>query len=59
MLEQLIQCAILIFEALHPNCVGNFCFDQSTNHNAMAGNILVATKMNLGLGKSQPKLHDG
>ena len=42
--------AISIFEILHPGCIGIFCFDQSTNHNAMAGDALVATKMNLDLG---------
>ncbi|CAG8690762.1 788_t:CDS:2, partial [Dentiscutata heterogama] len=47
MLEQLVQRAIPIFEVLHLNCVGIFCFDQSTNHNAIAENALVVTKMNL------------
>lgn len=59
MLEQLVQQAIPIFEVLHPGCVGVFCFDQSTNHNAMAENALVATKMNLGPGGVQSTLRDG
>ncbi|CAG8578641.1 11272_t:CDS:2 [Scutellospora calospora] len=59
MLEQLVQQAILIFEVLHSGCIGVFCFDQSTNHNAIAENTLVATKMNLGPGGVQPIMRDG
>ncbi|PKY46319.1 hypothetical protein RhiirA4_320161 [Rhizophagus irregularis] len=59
MLDQLVHQAIPIFEILHPGCTGVFCFDQSTNHNAMAGDALVATKMNLSPGGKQPKMRDG
>ena len=45
--------AIPIFEILHPGCIGVFCFDQSTNHNAMAEDALVVTRMNLGPAKSK------
>jgi len=51
--------AIPIFEILHPGCIGVFCFDQSTNHNAMAEDALVVTRMNLGPAKKQAKLRDG
>jgi hypothetical protein len=51
--------AIPIFEILHSRCIGVFCFDQSTNHNAMAGDALVATKMNLSPEGKQPKMCDG
>ena len=51
--------AIPIFEILHPDCVGVFCFDQSTNHNAMAADALIATRMNLSSGGAQPKMRDG
>ena len=51
--------AIPIFEVLHPGCVGVFCFDQSTNHNAMAADALIATRMNLSPGGAQPKMRDG
>jgi hypothetical protein len=51
--------AILIFEILHPGCVAVFCFDQSTNHNAMAADALIATRMNLSFGGAQPKMRDG
>jgi len=44
---------------LHPGCTGVFCFDQSTNHNAMAADALIATRMNLGPGRTQPRIRDG
>ncbi|CAB4383188.1 unnamed protein product [Rhizophagus irregularis] len=50
--------AIPIFEILHPGCVGVFCFDQFTNHNAMAADALIATRMNLSLEGAQPKMRD-
>ncbi|GBB96876.1 hypothetical protein RclHR1_02860009 [Rhizophagus clarus] len=59
MLDQLVYQAIPIFEILHPGCIGIFCFNQSTNHNAMAGDALVATKMNLSPRGKQPKMRDG
>src|SRR5947209_5345460 len=59
MLDQLVNRAIPIFEVLHPGCVGVFCFDQSTNHNAMAEDALIATRMNLSSGGGQPKMRNG
>uniref|UniRef100_U9UV46 Uncharacterized protein n=1 Tax=Rhizophagus irregularis (strain DAOM 181602 / DAOM 197198 / MUCL 43194) TaxID=747089 RepID=U9UV46_RHIID len=59
MLDQLVHQAIPIFELLHPGCIGVFCFDQSTNHNAMAADALIASKMNLSPGGAQPKMRDG
>ncbi|RIB19325.1 hypothetical protein C2G38_1922798, partial [Gigaspora rosea] len=41
----LLQKAIPIFEILHPRYVEIFCFDQSTNHNAIAEDALVATRI--------------
>ena len=58
-LDQLVSKAIPIFEILHPECVSVFCFDQSTNHNAMAEDALIAMKMNLSSGGGQPKMHNG
>ncbi|PKY59893.1 hypothetical protein RhiirA4_281522, partial [Rhizophagus irregularis] len=43
----LVHQAIPIFELLHSGCIGVFCFDQSINHNAMAADALIASKMNL------------
>jgi hypothetical protein len=48
-----------IFEERHLGCVGLFCFDQSSNHAAMAGDGLIASNMNLNPGGSQPALRDG
>ncbi|CAB4388705.1 unnamed protein product [Rhizophagus irregularis] len=59
MLDQLVHQAIPIFEILHPGCVGVFCFDQSTNHNAMAADALIVVRMNLSPGGTQPKMRDG
>src|SRR5438874_4705444 len=59
MLDQLMSKAIPIFEILHPGCVSVFCFDQSTNHNAMAEDALIATKINLSSGGGQPKMRNG
>ena len=51
--------AIPIFEILHPGCVSVFCFDQSTNHNAMAADALIVTRMNLSPRGAQPKMRNG
>src|SRR6266498_4034874 len=56
---KLVHKAVPIFEILHPGCIAIFCFDQSTNHNAMAEDALIATRMNLGSGGVQPKMRDG
>jgi len=44
---------------MHPNCIGLFCFDQSSNHAAMPEDALKAQNMNLKPGGKQPKLRDG
>ncbi|CAB4395574.1 unnamed protein product [Rhizophagus irregularis] len=59
MLDQLVYQAIPIFELLHPGCIGVFCFDQSTNYNAMAADAFIASKINLSPGGAQPKMCDG
>ena len=55
--KQIEEKAIQDFEFLHPNCVGLFCFDNSTNHGAMAPDGLVANRMNLKSGGKQPIMH--
>jgi hypothetical protein len=47
MLQQLKEDAIPLFERLHPNCIGVFCFDNSSNHQAYSPDALVATRMTL------------
>ncbi|CAG8592250.1 19196_t:CDS:2 [Cetraspora pellucida] len=59
MLEQLVSKVIPVFEILHPGCIGMFCFDQSTNHNAMAEDALIAKRMNLSSGGKQPVMRNG
>lgn len=59
MVDQLYNRAIPIFEVLHPGCIGVFCFDQSTNHNAMAEDALAVSKMNLSPGGQQPQMRNG
>ncbi len=54
-----MQRAISIFEILHPRCIGIFYFDQSTNHNAIAEDALIVTRINLGPGGTQPKMRNG
>ncbi|CAG8434242.1 10167_t:CDS:2 [Scutellospora calospora] len=53
MLEQLVNKVIPVFEILHFGCIGIFCFDQSTNHNAIAEDALITKRMNLSSGKKQ------
>lgn len=47
MVDQLKKLAIPIFKALHPNCIGLFVFDQSSNHNAYSIDALLAKRMTL------------
>ncbi|EIE76273.1 hypothetical protein RO3G_00977 [Rhizopus delemar RA 99-880] len=47
MVEQLKEDATGLFEALHPNCVAVFLFDNSSNHGAFADDALVASRMTL------------
>ncbi|CAG8610114.1 10793_t:CDS:2 [Cetraspora pellucida] len=51
LLEQVVQ-AVDIFERTHPKCVSVFVFDNATSHKAFAEDALVASKMNLGPGRS-------
>ena len=56
LLQQIEQKAIPIFEALYPNCIAVFAFDNSSNHAAFSQDALVASRMNLGPGGKQPKM---
>ncbi|KAG1050699.1 hypothetical protein G6F43_007047 [Rhizopus delemar] len=47
MVEQLKEDVISLFEALYPNCVAVFLFDNSSNHGAFADDALVASRMTL------------
>ncbi|EQC40132.1 hypothetical protein SDRG_02782 [Saprolegnia diclina VS20] len=50
---------LTVFEALRPDCVGVFLFDNSTNHGAFSADALNTSNMNLNPGGKQPKLRDG
>ncbi|CAG8759625.1 12560_t:CDS:1, partial [Funneliformis caledonium] len=54
----LIHQAILIFEVLHPGCIRVFCFNQSTNHNAIAADTLIASRMNMNSQMKQLTIHN-
>lgn len=52
-----IKKVIPIFEQLHPNCIGLFTFDQSTNHSAIPEeDAFITSKMNLRPGGKLPKM---
>ncbi|CAG8543039.1 17964_t:CDS:2, partial [Cetraspora pellucida] len=57
LLEQVVW-AVDIFERTHSECVGVFVFDNATSYKAFAKDALVASKMNLGPGRSVPKMQD-
>ncbi|CAB4474979.1 unnamed protein product [Rhizophagus irregularis] len=57
-LNQIKTKAIPIFEILHPNCIGVFAFDNSSNHAIFAKDALVSKRMNLNPGGLQPKMRD-
>ena len=58
LIEQVKTKAIPIFEAIFPNCIALFAFDNSSNHVAYRSDALVASKMNLKPGGKQPKMKD-
>ncbi|CAG8658094.1 6668_t:CDS:1, partial [Paraglomus occultum] len=58
LIEQAKHKAIPTFEALFPNCVAEFVFDNSSNHTAFAPDALVAKRMNTGSGGNTPKMRD-
>ncbi|RKF83417.1 hypothetical protein GcC1_003034 [Golovinomyces cichoracearum] len=49
---------IKIFEQLHPDSIGLFQFESSSNHHAMAADSLVASKLNLSDGGTIPLMRD-
>src|SRR5689334_22030220 len=49
-----------IFEILHPGCLALVAYDNSSNHDVMAADALVASRLNLkDGGKNVCKLRDG
>ena len=59
-LVQQTKVAQVLFKILHPGCVAVNAFDNSQNHNAMAPDALVASRLNLSDGGAHvPQLRDG
>jgi hypothetical protein len=58
-IRQVVERAIPIFERTHPGKVALFIFDNSSNHNAMAEDALIVSRMNLKDGGRQPLLRNG
>ncbi|CAG8469979.1 6700_t:CDS:2 [Scutellospora calospora] len=57
--EALANKAIPIFEATHPNCIGVFAFDNSTNYSTFTSDTLCTKNMNLYPNGKQLRLCDG
>ncbi|CAJ0639894.1 12031_t:CDS:2 [Entrophospora sp. SA101] len=47
LLDQVLNYAIPIFEVVHPNAVAVFAFDNSTNHESMAKDVLNVNNMDV------------
>ncbi|EXX72380.1 hypothetical protein RirG_069840 [Rhizophagus irregularis DAOM 197198w] len=58
LLEQIECKAIPIFEALYPDCIAVFAFDNISNHTAFSKDALVASRMNLNPGGKQPVMRN-
>ncbi|CAG8645860.1 30914_t:CDS:2, partial [Racocetra persica] len=56
LVNQVVECAIPIFEARFPGAKALFVFDNATSHAAYADNALVANNMNLSPGGKQAKM---
>jgi len=57
LIDQVINYAIPIFEAIYSDAIAVFAFDNSTNHGAMPEDGLNAAKMNVNPGGKQPRMH--
>ncbi|RGB30484.1 hypothetical protein C1646_627909 [Rhizophagus diaphanus] len=58
LLEQ-IECKVIpIFEALYPDCVAVFAFNNNSNHAAFSKDALVASQMNLNPDSKQPVMRN-
>ncbi|PKB95594.1 hypothetical protein RhiirA5_302831, partial [Rhizophagus irregularis] len=58
LVQQVVDCAIPIFEATHPGAVAVFAFDNFTSHGAFSSDALIASHMNVGPGGKQPKMRN-
>lgn len=59
LIEQVIECAVPIFELEYPGCEALFLFDNSRGHRKWVDDSLThVNEMNLGPGGGQPKMRD-
>jgi hypothetical protein len=56
LVNQVVECAIPIFEAHFPGCQALFTFDNASSHAAFSPDVLIAKHMNLSPGGKQPKM---
>lgn len=59
MVDHAVKVAARIFSYAFPGCQGLFAFDNASNHCSFAADALVASKMNLNPGGSQPLMRQG
>ena len=57
LVNQMVEYAILIFEARFLGCQALFIFDNASSHAAFLPNVFVAKYMNLSPKGKQPKIH--
>jgi len=56
LINQVVKCAIPIFEAYFSGCQVLFAFDNASSHAAFSPDALIAKNMNLNPGGKQPKM---
>ncbi len=56
LVNQVVECAIPIFEKRFPGCQALFAFDNASSHAAFSPDALIAKHMNLSPGGKQPKI---
>ena len=57
LIDQVINYAIPIFEAIYPSAIAIMAFDNSTNHDAMPEDGLNAARINVNPEGKQPLMH--
>ncbi|CAG8761877.1 20341_t:CDS:1, partial [Racocetra persica] len=58
LVNQVVECAIPIFERIHPNKIALFMFDNSSNYGSFAKDALLVSQMGMKNGTQKPLLHD-
>ncbi|CAG8721551.1 29625_t:CDS:1, partial [Racocetra persica] len=58
LVNQVVECAIPIFERTHPNKIALFMFDNSSNYGSFAEDALLVSQMGMKDGTKKLLLHD-